>query len=82
MLVEYSGVLYNLFHRGDDGMTPYMRTKGRLWRIPLPSFGESVKFMRRTKSKFDSRWERGIFLGFREATTEMIVGTSQGVFVV
>ena len=83
-LVEYCVVLLNLFHRGEphDGMTPYQRLRGRPWRIEIPHFGECVEFMRRTRHKFQRRWAIGIFLGLKEHTTERIVGTSEGIFVV
>ena len=44
-LIEHTGALLNLFSRSDkqDGMTAYWRLRGRPWRIPLPSFGETVE---------------------------------------
>jgi hypothetical protein len=83
-LIEHAGTLLNLFSRSDkqDGMTAYMRLRGRPWRIPLPAFGETVEFMRRTRHKLESRWEPGVFLGIREHTTEKIVGTAEGIYVV
>ena len=38
--------------------------------------------MRRTRDKLERRWAPGIFLGVRESTTEKIVGTKDGVYVV
>ena len=69
-LVEYSGTLYNLFHKGDDGMTPFMRNRGRPWKVDLPPFGEKVDYLKRTRHKLESRWAEGIFLGVKEETTE------------
>ena len=63
-------------------MTPYQRVKGKEWNVALPAFGESVEFKRRTRHKLEMRWERGLFLGVRVETTEGIVGTSDGVYVV
>ena len=68
--------------RGDDGLTPYQRMRGRPWRIDLPMFGEVVDFMRRTRCKFQSRWETGVYAGVRVETTEKIVLTERGAFVV
>jgi hypothetical protein len=83
-LVEHAGVLLNLFHRGEphDGFTAFHRLKGRPWRVALPCFGEVVEFQRRAKHKLEQRWSPGVFLGVRETTTEKVVGTAQGVFVV
>ena len=81
-LVDHSGVLLNLFHVDSGGMTPYHRWKGKPWKIPLPSFGEVVEFRRKTAHKLEPRWERGIFLGVKETTTEKIVGNKSGIYVV
>ena len=82
--IEHAGTPLNLFSRSDkqDGMTAFVRLRGRPWRVPLPSFGESIEFMRRTRHNLESRWEPGIFLGMRERTTEKIVGTKEGIYVV
>ena len=79
-LIEYSGVLHNLFNRSSDGLTPYHRLKGKPWRVPLPAFGECVEFKRRTTHKLEARWERGVYLGIKEGTVEKLVGTASGIF--
>ena len=81
-LIEYSATLHNLFQTGEDGMTPYQRIKGKKWSIPLPCFAEAIEFKRRTHHKLESRWEKGVFLGVKVDTTERIVGTKNGIFVV
>lgn len=83
-LIEYTGVLLNLFSRGSvgDGFTAFHRLKGRPWRIELPCFGETVEYKRRTGHKLDKRWETGVFLGINEATTEKIIGAKDGVVLV
>ena len=83
-LIEYSDILLNLFHRGEphDGVTAFHRLKGRPWRVELPAFGETVEFLKRTRRKLEQRWEAGVFLGVKETTTEKIVGTNRGIFVV
>ena len=81
-LIEHTANLHYLFNKGEDGMTPYQRVKGKEWQIQLPSFGESVEFKRRTRHKLEARWERGLFLGVQVHTTEKIVGTKAGVLVV
>ena len=41
-----------------------------------------MEYKRKTNHKTDSRWLEGIFLGDRVETTEKIIGTREGVFVV
>ena len=81
-LVEYGATLYSLFQRGEDGMAPIQRLKGRSWKIELPEFAEMIEFMKRTRHKLSARWEEGVFLGIKIRTSEKIVGTSEGIFVV
>ena len=81
-LVDYCSTLLNLFHIGSDGMSAYQRNEGKTWKVELPPFGEIVKFKRRTKSNLEPRWDIGVYVGVRDDTTEKIVGTRQGNFVV
>ncbi len=83
-LVKHAGDVYTLFHKGEpfDGMTPYRRSRGKDWRIALPPFGEVVEYGVRTQNKLHPRWSEGIFLGVSLTSSEKIVGTKEGVFVV
>ena len=81
-LVDYAGVLLLVYNRGRDGMTPYQRIKGKEWRAPLPAFGESVHYKRKTQHKLEARWEVGVYLGVRVVSTEKLVGTPTGVYTV
>ena len=81
-IIEHSSNLYYIFNRGEDGMTPFQRVKGKTWKVPLPPFGESVEFKKRVSHKLEARWERGVFIGVRIESTEKIVGTPNGVFAV
>jgi thiol-disulfide isomerase/thioredoxin len=83
-LIEHAGTLINLFHVGvpHDGKTAYQRIRGRKWTVALPQFGEAVEFKRKTNQKLDVRWERGVFLGVKESTTEKIVGNAGGTYTV
>ena len=52
--------------------------------MKLPNFGESVYFkpLRRSGSKLnklDPKFREGVYLGVREGTNEMIVGTPEGI---
>ena len=81
-MVEHAGTLQTLFGRGEDGLTPWHRLKGKPWRIPLPCFGEVVEFKLRTRHKLEGRWLPGIFIGVKRLTTDKIVGDETGVYVV
>ena len=63
-------------------MSAYQRNEGKTWKVELPPFGEAVEFKRRTNCKLEARWGTGVYLGVRGDTTERIVGTKQGTFVV
>ena len=65
-----------------DGLTPYHRLKGKPWKIDLPSLGECIGFKKRTNTKPESGWESGSYLGVKENTTERIVGSLSGIFIV
>ena len=83
--VEHAATLHLLFSKDTelkDGLTPFQRIKGRAWHIPLPCFGEIVEFRKRTETKSEPRWESGIYLGTRITSSEKIIGTAQGTFVV
>ena len=81
-LVEYCGTLVTLFLVGADGLTAYHRLRGRPWKIQLPPFGECVEYLRRTRHKLQARWDKGLFLGVKITTSEKIIGTPNGVYVV
>ena len=74
--------MHYILHKGKDGMTPYQRVKGKEWRMTLPAFGESVDYRKRTRHKLEARWARGVFLGVNVDSTEKIVGTADGVYIV
>ena len=82
-LVEYAGVVVNRFEVGHDGKTPYERLRGKRTRLLGLEFGELQNFRRSPvpgrMAKFDSLWSDGVFLGYRSASGEIIVGTKEGV---
>ena len=41
-MVEYVGAMITRFKIGEDGLTPYERLKGRIFRKPVVDFGEFV----------------------------------------
>ena len=48
----------------------------------LPCFGEVVDYRKRTQDKLEGRWNEGIVLGVRLTSSEKIIGTENGIFVV
>ena len=63
-------------------LTPYSRWRGRSWKIQLPAFGERIEYMKRTKTKLDSRWHDGIFLGIKDSSSEKMIVAPEAVLVV
>lgn len=60
-MVSHCTFLLNTFssNGGDDGLTPWLRWKGREFKIGLPPFGEAVMYHRRTSSKLEAQWKKG-----------------------
>jgi hypothetical protein len=81
-LVRHASATISRYQRGRDGMTAYRRLKGREFAKSVTEFGECVWYMRNKTSrrgKLESRWESGVFLGIREESNEILVGTPKGV---
>ena len=78
-LVELAGVLVNRYEVGHDGKTPYERLTGSKSKLLGLEFGEVVNFRRSRvgskMAKLDSLWDDGVFLGYRSASGEIIIGT-------
>ena len=84
-LIEHAGNILSLFEVGSDGRNPYQRLRGKKMKQPLVEFGESVHFLipdHGSLGKMESKWRNGIYLGIRMESSEMLVGTSEGVFKV
>jgi hypothetical protein len=81
-LVRNAAASMNRYQVGSDGRTAHERLRGRRFRRDVAEFGESVLYIRAEsvgKDKYNSRWEEGVFLGVREESGEIIVGTKEGV---
>jgi hypothetical protein len=81
-IVEHSCDVYNKFHVGSDGKTPYERWKGKPWNKDTLEFGELVhyKFPKKSsRGKLDDRWAEGIFLGYKWRTQEAMIAVDHGV---
>ena len=87
-LVQHAGFAYNRFQVGHDGKTPYSRIRGRSFDKSLCEFGECIHYKIPKRiigpelNKWDERWAEGIFLGVRAISSELWVGTPQGVLKV
>ena len=66
-----------------DKRTAYELRKGRPYKRKLPPFAEAVMYLRvaekRTRQKFEDRWNTGIYLGLVERSNMVLVGTPNGV---
>ena len=81
-MVAHAAATINRYHVGQDGRTSYRRWKGKDFKREVAEFGEQVLYLKmgtKGKNKLDSRWERGIWLGVKDSTGEIIVGTPEGV---
>ena len=75
----------NIGQRGDDGRSAWERVKGRAYNRDIPDFGEQIMYLKPETigvNKLDSRWSTGHFLGIRDDSNELLIGTSQGVLKV
>ena len=82
-LVMHAGANLNRFSQGKDGYTAHRRLRGRAFNRPVTEFGECVWYYKPNKKqrgKIEPRWADGVFLGIREESGEVIIGTSEGVF--
>ena len=82
-LVRWVAMLHSRFRRGSDGKTAYERQRGRKCSLEVIPFGESVHYRRldvdENRNKLESRWEDGIWLGHARGSSEVLIGTREGV---
>ena len=81
-IIKHASAMKNRLHVGKDGMTAVRRLKGRNFSKPICEIGECIWYCKSKtagKNKARSRWESGIWLGIRDESGEVIVGTSSGV---
>ena len=75
----------NIGQRGEDGRSAWELVKGRAYNRDIPDSLEKVMYVLPESvgvSKLDSRWSTGHFLGIRDESHELLIGTSQGVLKV
>lgn len=67
---------------GEDGRTGYERLRGKQFKGEWVEFGECVWFLppkSRGVYKLDSRWDTGVWFGFRDESNEALIGTPKGM---
>ena len=84
-LVKHSAFCHNRFFVGVDGKTPYSRARGKPYDKKMVEFGERVLYVKSKNmigpksNQADTRAEGGIFIGIRPISSEIYVGTPEGV---
>ncbi len=85
-LAEHVTTLLNIRSRGQDGLTPWTRARGRPYSQTTYCFGESVFYKLHTKGpecdergNMASRQGEGVYLGTRLSSSEYVIGTADGI---
>ena len=83
-MVRWAAMLHNRYQKGEDGRTAYQRQKGRTCQIEVVPFGEKVLYKKLKKEEerkraVESDWETGVWLGHSRASSEVLIGTKDGV---
>ncbi|MCP4195181.1 MAG: hypothetical protein GY768_31660, partial [Planctomycetaceae bacterium] len=84
-LMKHACRLLNRFQQHEDGLTSYQRRWGKTCPLPLCESAEQVLFripQRGPRRKFEDVWFPGIWLGRDPDSSEILIGTSTGVFKV
>jgi len=84
-LVRYAAETIFRHKVGQDGKTARERLRGRKFKRELVEFGECVWYLKpksKGKEKFETRWGTGVWLGIREESGEIFIGTAAGVLKV
>ena len=72
------------FEVGRDGKTPYERQRGQKCRLGVVPFGECVLYRmpevaRDRHQALEDRWAKGVWLGHTRISSEVLIGTPDGV---
>ena len=72
------------YRTGSDGKTPHEKIRGRKCKEPIVPFGELVWYKQLKESheqrgKLETTWQEGIWLGQRNKSNEVLIGTKDGV---
>ena len=84
-MLEHSQHVLNVMVKGEDGITPWHRARGRPFRQPLISFGAIVLYRFPTKGprhaphgNMGPLGDEGVFLGFHKSQNSYVIGTKDG----
>ena len=72
----------NMCSVGEDGRTAYERRRGKQFRREVPDFGESIWYLKpgtAGKETLDRRWGDEVDLGIIEESSEIDIGTKDGI---
>ena len=85
-LIEHTSILRCAMVRGDDGMTPWNKCRGRPFNMATLCFGERCHFKLPTKGPFKEKrgnmneiQEDGIFLGYSTVSNEYVYANAKGI---
>ena len=80
-MVDYASFLVNRLEVSADGKTAYERCKGKRVQVMGVEFGEKVMWKHKNDNqkmqKLDARWGKGLFVGVRTRSHEMVVIDSE-----
>ena len=82
--IRWAAMAYARYKVGEDGKTAYERQKGRKCKLEVISFGEKVMFkmLKITdgkQEKMNTDWREGLWLGHSRISSEVYIGTEEGV---
>ena len=82
-LVRWAALLITLFSVGTDGKSAYERIRGKRCKTEVIRFGEKVRYKQLkgvdSGGTMDSSWHEGVWLGHNRNSSEIIIGTPDGV---
>ena len=87
-LLEHTCLVLNVMGRGEDGITPWHRARGRPFKQQLVGFGERVLYRFPAKGpqhapggNMGPLGDEGVFLGYHRSSNTFMVGTKDGGLV-
>ncbi len=77
-MVKHAAANANRLRVNKNGKTAFEEIRGRKFKGECIVFGEGVHALKAEtvgKDKFNTRWTEGIYVGHREESNEIIIGT-------
>ncbi len=85
-LIEHARTIHNAIVKGEDGLTAWIRSRGRPFGKRLVGFAEQVLYRLPGKGpqhdmegNMAARWASGSFLGYARESNSYLIGTQGGV---